>query len=87
MNSLNVTEGYGEAFERADNTFLYQIVYNPRLRRLQPLTPYPDDLDPSSLNYAGRLVGVWVPSAYVALSCQVIKSASDTLQWILDRLI
>ena len=41
MASLEVTEEYVKGFIQADNTFLYQLVYDPRKRELRPLTDYP----------------------------------------------
>ena len=51
--NLTVSSEYIEGYVRADNTFLYQLVYDPTQRRLVPLTPYPDDIDIRDLNYAG----------------------------------
>jgi len=51
-----VTEEYVKGFIRAENTFLYQLVFDPISRRLIPLTPYPADIDRKELDYAGFYV-------------------------------
>ncbi|MBN3285729.1 EXO1 Exonuclease, partial [Polyodon spathula] len=55
--SVTVPDEYIEGFTRANNTFLYQLVFDPITRRLVPLNPYPDDIDPKSLSYAGHHIG------------------------------
>lgn len=37
----HVTEEFIKNFERAENTFKHQIVFDPRERCQKPLTPYP----------------------------------------------
>ena len=53
MANLDVNSDYIEGFFRADNTFLYQLVYDPLHRKLVPLNPYPPEIDVSQLEYAG----------------------------------
>ena len=53
MDKLIVPQDYIENFFKADNTFLYQLVFDPIKRKLVPLNPYPPDLDPTELHYAG----------------------------------
>ncbi|KAM4729368.1 exonuclease 1 isoform 2-T3 [Anableps anableps] len=55
--NLVVPEQYIEGFVRANNTFLYQLVFDPGMRKVVPLNPYPEHIDPSSLNYAGINLG------------------------------
>ncbi|MGH0161033.1 UNVERIFIED_CONTAM: hypothetical protein FKN15_040366 [Acipenser sinensis] len=55
--SVTVPDEYIEGFTRANNTFLYQLVFDPIGRQLVPLNPYPDDIDPKSLSYAGHHIG------------------------------
>uniref|UniRef100_A0A3P9PZ75 Exonuclease 1 n=1 Tax=Poecilia reticulata TaxID=8081 RepID=A0A3P9PZ75_POERE len=52
-----VPEHYVEGFVRANNTFLYQLVFDPGMRKVVPLNPYPQHIDPASLNYAGTNLG------------------------------
>lgn len=52
MNVI-VTEEYIEGFQRANNTFLYQLVYDPLECKLCPLNPYPPETDPEKMTYAG----------------------------------
>uniref|UniRef100_A0A4W6E6Q1 Exonuclease 1 n=1 Tax=Lates calcarifer TaxID=8187 RepID=A0A4W6E6Q1_LATCA len=55
--SLVVPEQYIEGFIRANNTFLYQLVFDPVRRKVVPLNPYPEHIDPTTLSYAGLNVG------------------------------
>ncbi|XP_061480573.1 exonuclease 1 isoform X2 [Rhineura floridana] len=56
MNIL-VPEEYIQGFIRANNTFLYQLVFDPIRRKLVPLNAYEDDVDPDTLLYAGKYFG------------------------------
>lgn len=51
--SVTVPEEYLQGFVKANNTFLYQLVFDPLQRKVVPLNPYPEDLDRSTLSYAG----------------------------------
>ena len=55
MPQVSVTQDYIERFIRANNTFLYQLVFDPVTRKEKPLTPYAADLreEIESLTYAG----------------------------------
>lgn len=55
--SLVVPEQYIEGFVRANNTFLYQLVFDPVRRKVVPLNPYPEHTDPATLSYAGLHLG------------------------------
>ncbi|XP_037248637.1 exonuclease 1 [Falco rusticolus] len=55
--NITVPEEYIQGFMRANNTFLYQLVFDPVNRKLVPLNPYGDDIDPETLIYAGRHFG------------------------------
>ncbi|KFV76520.1 Exonuclease 1 [Dryobates pubescens] len=55
--NITVPEEYIQGFTRANNTFLYQLVFDPLNRKLVPLNPYGDDIDPETLSYAGRHFG------------------------------
>ncbi|XP_010221670.1 PREDICTED: exonuclease 1-like, partial [Tinamus guttatus] len=52
--NITVSEEYIKGFTRANNTFLYQLVFDPINRKLVPLNAYDDDIDPETLIYAGR---------------------------------
>uniref|UniRef100_A0A803SVQ3 Exonuclease 1 n=1 Tax=Anolis carolinensis TaxID=28377 RepID=A0A803SVQ3_ANOCA len=56
MNIL-VPDDYLQGFIRANNTFLYQLVFDPVRRKLVPLNAYENDIDPETLHYAGRHFG------------------------------
>lgn len=51
--NLVVPEQYIEGFIKANNTFLYQLVFDPVRRKVVPLNPYPEHIDVGNLNYAG----------------------------------
>ncbi|NXY68036.1 EXO1 Exonuclease, partial [Glareola pratincola] len=55
--NITVPEEYIQGFTRANNTFLYQLVFDPVDRKLVPLNAYGDDIDPETLIYAGRHFG------------------------------
>uniref|UniRef100_H3BBZ0 Exonuclease 1 n=1 Tax=Latimeria chalumnae TaxID=7897 RepID=H3BBZ0_LATCH len=55
--NINVPDEYIEGFIRANNTFLYQLVFDPLQRKLVPLNPYAEDIDSKSLDYAGHHMG------------------------------
>ncbi|BFZ12204.1 hypothetical protein BsWGS_15243 [Bradybaena similaris] len=52
--NMTVKDEYIEGFVRADNTFLYQLVFDPISRKLCPLNPYPPEVQGASLDYAGE---------------------------------
>ncbi|XP_071399578.1 exonuclease 1 [Centroberyx affinis] len=52
-----VPEEYVEGFVKANNTFLYQLVFDPVRRKVAPLNPYPEHIDPAALSYAGHNIG------------------------------
>ncbi|XP_045443080.1 exonuclease 1 isoform X2 [Pipistrellus kuhlii] len=54
--NITVPEDYIKGFIRANNTFLYQLVFDPVRRKLVPLNDYGDDVDPVALSYAGRYI-------------------------------
>ncbi|XP_059533462.1 exonuclease 1 isoform X1 [Myotis daubentonii] len=54
--NITVPEDYIKGFIRANNTFLYQLVFDPIRRKLVPLNDYGDDVDPAALSYAGRYI-------------------------------
>lgn len=53
MPNLPITSEYIEQFKRADNTFKYQIVFDPLKRKLVPSNPYQIDPEVIDLSYAG----------------------------------
>ncbi|NXC69454.1 EXO1 Exonuclease, partial [Anhinga anhinga] len=55
--NITVSEEYIQGFTRANNTFLYQLVFDPVNRKLVPLNAYGDGVDPETLIYAGRHFG------------------------------
>lgn len=48
-----VAPEYAVGFERADKTFLYQLVIDPKSRKLVPLNPYPPDVKEGDVKFAG----------------------------------
>eukprot|EP00088_Acartia_fossae_P004576 TRINITY_DN1196_c0_g1_i1.p1 TRINITY_DN1196_c0_g1~~TRINITY_DN1196_c0_g1_i1.p1 ORF type:complete len:793 (+),score=169.99 TRINITY_DN1196_c0_g1_i1:75-2453(+) len=55
LPSITVGQGYIEGFIQANNTFLYQVVFDPVTRKERPLTSYDGDVDPDELSYCGHL--------------------------------
>ncbi len=55
MPGLIVSNEYIERFKRADNTFKFQIVFDPLKRKLVPINLYENQIDPNTedLSYAG----------------------------------
>ncbi|XP_052767199.1 exonuclease 1-like [Mya arenaria] len=51
--NITVPPEYIEGFKAADNTFLYQLVFDPLKRKLVPLNSYGPDVDPKEMAYAG----------------------------------
>lgn len=51
--NLIIPEEYVEGFIKANNTFLYQLVFDPIQRKVVPLNPYAEHIDPDTLSYAG----------------------------------
>ncbi|CAG0881557.1 unnamed protein product [Cyprideis torosa] len=56
MAGLVVSDDYIEKFIQADRTFMYQLVFDPREKRILPLTPYGPDVEDENLSYAGELL-------------------------------
>ncbi|XP_033734001.1 exonuclease 1-like [Pecten maximus] len=54
--SMSVPQEYIDNFIKADNTFLYQLVFNPLTRKLGPLNPYPPEINREELHYAGPYI-------------------------------
>ena len=52
MHHLQVNQDYIEGFIQANQTFLHQLVFDPKLRKLRPLTDYPDGLNANMLPFA-----------------------------------
>lgn len=50
---VEITDEYIAGFIQAENTFLYQLVFDTKKRMLIPLNPYPEDLGPKDLPFAG----------------------------------
>ncbi|XP_076047031.1 exonuclease 1-like [Oratosquilla oratoria] len=57
MPSLEVNVDYRNGFLRAVNTFLYQLVFDPRTRNLVPLSPYEEGKSHEDYPYAGEFIG------------------------------
>uniref|UniRef100_UPI00358E7B30 exonuclease 1 n=1 Tax=Myxine glutinosa TaxID=7769 RepID=UPI00358E7B30 len=54
--NVTVPDEYLKGFQRAENTFRHQLVFDPLSLRLLPLHPYPEDIDPNQLHYAGPVI-------------------------------
>lgn len=50
---MHVPDDYGKNFKQAEETFLYQLVFDPVSMNLVPLSDLPDGLKPGDLGFAG----------------------------------
>ena len=58
MPKLSVSDEYVEGFVQANQTFLYQIVFDTKTKRFRPLNDYPanDASLPEKLDFAGCVI-------------------------------
>ena len=86
MPQVSVTQDYIERFIRANNTFLYQLVFDPVTRKEKPLTPYPADLkeEIETLTYAGSYSPPEI-AAQMALGNMNIRSQKQVDHFDPDR--
>lgn len=49
-----VPKDYEAEFRRAEHTFLYQLVFDPRTQAQVHLNRVPSDVDPSDLQFCGE---------------------------------
>ena len=75
MLSLDVSDKYCEDFVKAEQTFLHQLVYDPKQRKMLPLTPYPNHLNASLIPFCGHYV-----DENVALQLALGNLDTDTLE-------
>lgn len=54
--AVDFPPNYPEYFRRADLTFQHQTVYDPLKKKVTPLTPFPDKVDPRSMSFVGTLL-------------------------------
>ena len=54
MKNLKIDQDYIDGFIRSENTFKYQLVFDPIARKLVPLTPYTEEVKDINLSYAGK---------------------------------
>lgn len=50
---MYVPDDYEKSFKQADETFLYQLVFDPVSMKLVPLNELPEGLQPGDLEFAG----------------------------------
>ena len=50
---MRVPGDYEERFDKAEKTFLYQLVFDPTTQNLVPLSSLPEGLQPGDLDFAG----------------------------------
>lgn len=60
--NLVIPDEYIDGFVKANNTFLYQLVFDPVRKKVVPLNPYPEHVDPATLAYAGQYPCVLQPN-------------------------
>ena len=49
----SVPKTYTQDFQRAEHTFLYQLVFDPRIQKQVRLNPLPDHVNPAEFEFAG----------------------------------
>ena len=49
----SVPKNYTQDFQRAEHTFLYQLVFDPRIQKQVRLSPLPDHVNPAEFEFAG----------------------------------
>ena len=80
---------YVARFERADRTFLYQLVFNPYERILVPLNPYPAGLTADNVKYAGETfsddVALQLAVGNVHVTTKKVVSQFDIDSWVRKR--
>jgi len=67
MPKLSVSDEYVEGFVQANQTFLYQIVFDTKTKRFRPLNDYPakDDASlPEKLDFAGSVIDEFLQLDY-----------------------
>ena len=79
MHHLQVTQEYIEGFIQANQTFLHQLVFDPKSRKLRPLTDYSDGLNANMLPFCGQML-----SDHVALNIALGNIDLHTLQVVND---
>lgn len=87
--NLTVPEDYLEGFVRANNTFLYQLVFDPVRREVVPLNPYPAHLDVKTLSYAGLypLHPLSQSSVLSMIPPQQLVEISGSLSYFMDKVL
>ena len=53
---VTVTQEYVDGFVKANETFLYQLVFDPKSRKMRPIHDYPAGLNANVLPYCGQLL-------------------------------
>jgi exonuclease-1 len=53
VEKSQVPRDYDEGFKKAEWTFLYQLVFDPRSQQQVRLNSLPDDIDTKQLEFAG----------------------------------
>ena len=53
---VQVTQEYIDGFVKANETFLYQLVFDPKSRKLRPIHDYPSGLNANVLPYCGSIL-------------------------------
>lgn len=72
--NISVPDEYIDGFVKANNTFLYQLVFDPIDRKVVPLNPYPENLDLSTLSYAGVYPSSQTNKPYIILCDEKLLS-------------
>lgn len=84
-----VDPNYGAEFIRADKTFLYQLVFDSRQRKLRPLNDYPSSVNAGDLDFAGPYVSdekaFQIALGNIDVNTQLVISYFDVNAWLKTR--
>lgn len=90
---MYVPDDYEKSFKQADETFLYQLVFDPVSMKLVPLNELPEDLQPGDLEFAGpypfiirnqiqMAVFLLNPCVGSAVASWLVRSSWDHAVWV-----
>ena len=80
---------YGVDFIKADKTFLYQLVFNTKTRKLQPLNEYPQNIEVKDLEFAGPYIpddtAFQIALGNIDINTKLVIGYFDIDKWLSNR--
>ncbi|KAI6176688.1 Exonuclease 1 [Aphelenchoides bicaudatus] len=84
LKNARIEKDFVDAYTRAENTFLYQIVYDPKLKVHLPLTPYPLTTKEHFLNVTKHILQIskhyWYAGVLDDTTCMAVEPQLITLE-------